>query len=130
ADPPAASARAATPPPDAPTLAGLIAAGARSTLDDTPRRRLRSARPVKVQLAAVGAGTVTLTVTARRGGRAYTVARAQTRFSGPGARRVSLRLTAAGRRALRRSGALRLDLRAVVAPRHGRRASARARVRV
>lgn len=128
--PPAATTRAATAPPDAPALAGLIAAGARATLDDLPRRRLWSARPVKVQLVAMAASTVTLTVTARRGGRAYTVGRAQTRFSARGARRVSLRLTAAGRRALRRRGALRLDLRAVVAPRDGRRAAARSRLRV
>ena len=126
----AAARPVATAPPDAGTLARLIVAGTRSTLDDLPRSRLRSGEAVKVRLVAVVPGRVALTITARTGGRAYTVARAQTSFTAAGTRAVTLRFTPAGRRALRRSGALRLELRAVVAPRAGRQASARAGVRV
>ena len=99
-------------------------------LDNLPRSRLRSGKAVKVRLVAVVPGCVALTITARTGGRVYTVARALTSFAAAGTRAVTLRFTPAGRRALRRNGALRLEARAVVAPRAGGQASARVGVRV
>ncbi|MGI8801109.1 MAG: PQQ-binding-like beta-propeller repeat protein [Solirubrobacteraceae bacterium] len=111
-----------------PALARMAADAGAALLRASTRRQLRSS-PV-LRLYSAGPGRISLAVIARTGGRSLNLAGAQAGFSAGGVRPVHLRLTAAGLRALTRSGKLSLRITATVSPVAGPAASASARSRV
>lgn len=118
----------ATPQMTTPALARLLARSAAATLKRTSRRALRRGAAIRVH--AGGPGVVTLKITTRMRGASITVARVRISFKDGRVRRVRLKPTSAGRRALSKRGKLALKVRVTVAPAGAQPASAGASARV
>lgn len=133
APPRAAAARAPALPTPQITIgtsrwARMLAADAVTLLRSSNRAKLR--RGAKLRLYAFRPGRAAAKITMRRGGRTITVARAEARFASAGVRTVRLRLTAAGRRALKGQRRLSLRVRVTVTPKHARPVAATRTARV